>query len=362
MNKNTVLVSMSGGIDSSIAAVILQEQGYFVKGITFHTWDYLTASCDAKEKGCCSMDSIYEAKELCKKLDIEHHIIDLRETFKNSVITNFVDEYLAGRTPNPCVDCNSQIKWGEIIKKADELNCYYIASGHYARIRHEENGYIISKGIDQEKDQSYFLWNLSQDNLRRTLFPLGKFNKSEIRKMARDMGFIKLSEKRESQEICFIQDDDYRGFLRRQIPDIDEKIGEGDFVSSDGEYLGKHKGYPFYTIGQRKGLEIAVGYPLYVTKIDATTNTVTLGERSELDRLEMSVDNIYFHKYESIQAYNDLTVKIRYRNKGASCRVNWSEADKKLYVNFHSPVSAVTPGQSAVFYDGDDIVAGGIIS
>ncbi len=362
MDIKNVLVSMSGGIDSSIAAVLLQERGFIVKGITFQTWDYLTAACNEKEKGCCSLDSIYEAKELAKKLGIEHHIIDLRETFKQSVIVNFIDEYLSGRTPNPCVDCNSQIKWGEIIKKADELNCYYIASGHYAKLREENDRFILSKGVDPEKDQSYFLWNLSQENLKRTLFPIGDYSKKEIREIARKKGFEKLSKKRESQEICFIQDDDYRAFLRRQIPDIDSKIGEGDIISTKGEYLGKHKGYPFYTIGQRKGLDVAVGYPLYVTNINAEENTVTLGEKTDLEKQKMSIENINYIKYNSIPDNTELNVKIRYRNFGTFGKISSPDKSNRIHVKFNSPVSAITPGQSAVFYENDDLVAGGIIS
>jgi len=360
IDNKTVLVSMSGGIDSSVAAILLCEEGYNVKGITFQTWDYLTAACNEKEKGCCSLESIIEAKEMAGRLGIEHHIIDLRETFKQSVIVNFIDEYLSGRTPNPCVDCNSHIKWGAIIKKADELNCNYIASGHYARIREKNGRYILSKGIDETKDQSYFLWNLSQENLKRTIFPLGNYNKSDIRKIARDRGFKKLSNKRESQEICFIQDDDYRAFLRRQIPDIDNKIGEGHFISTKGEYLGKHKGYPFYTIGQRKGLEIAVGHPLYVVSIDAKTNVVSLGEKPELEKQKMSVDNINYLKYPSIPDNTRISVKVRYRNKATSCKITCM--NKKIHVEFDRSVSAITPGQSAVFYENDDLLAGGIIS
>ncbi len=350
---------MSGGIDSSVAAILLLEQGYDLVGVTFRTWDYISEGCMEKETGCCSVDAIFEAKHFCEKLGFDHHVLDIRASFEKSVIGNFVDEYLAGRTPNPCVVCNSHIKWGEIIKKADELGCDLIATGHYARIRHENDRYVLSCGRDKAKDQSYFLWTLTQENLSRTLFPLGEYEKTEIRKIAADKGFKKLSEKRESQEICFIPDDDYRAFLKKRIPDLETKYAGGDFVSTSGKLLGKHKGFPFYTIGQRKGLEIAVGHPLYVVKIIPDSNTIILGTRDELDSTAMEIKNINMVKYHEIPVGLEVKTKIRYRNPGTFSRVFHS--GDKLKVEFYKPVSAITPGQSAVIYEDDDVVAGGVI-
>ncbi len=359
MSKGRVLIAMSGGIDSSVAAILLKEQGYDLVGVTFRTWDYISKGCWEKETGCCSMDSIQEAKLMAEKLGFEHHVLDIRKEFNDFVINNFVDEYLAGRTPNPCVSCNSHIKWGEILKKADSLGCEFVATGHYAQIRNENGRYILSKGVDLSKDQSYFLWSLTQDNLKRTMFPLGGYLKPEIREIALERGFEKLSKKRESQEICFIPDNDYRKFLTERIPDINEKIGEGNFVDVEGKILGKHKGYPFYTIGQRKGLEIAVGHPLYVVNIDVETNTVILGLREDLLNNEMSVDNINLIKYDKIEGEIDSVTKIRYRDNGAPAVIK-QEGDI-LKFNFFEKVSAIAPGQSAVFYEGDDVIGGGLI-
>ncbi|MFC2128608.1 tRNA 2-thiouridine(34) synthase MnmA [Bacteroidota bacterium] len=359
-NKN-VLVAMSGGIDSSIAAILLQEEGYIIKGLTFQTWGDKSVTNMDDEKFDKNMQFIFEARELAKKLGFEHHVMDLRNIFKESVINYFIDEYISGRTPNPCVYCNAHIKWGVVMKKTDELGCDFMASGHYTRIRENNGRFILSKGKDSTKDQSYFLWNISQEKLKRIIFPLGNYDKTEIRKMAKERGFKKLSEKSESQEICFIQDEDYRSFLKKNVPDIDNKIVEGDFISTNGKYLGKHKGYPYYTIGQRKGLVIAVGHPLYVVKIDAENNIVTLGNKEDLNTSEMTVRDINYVKYSSIPENIELSVKIRYRNIATSCEISEEKPGNILKIKFHSPVSGVTPGQSAVFYEKDDIVAGGII-
>ncbi len=358
-NNKTVLLGMSGGIDSSVAAIILKEQGFKVTGITFRVWDYLSASCKAKEKGCCSLDSIIEAKELANKLNIEHHTVDLRNEFKVDVIDNFVAGYLNGLTPNPCIDCNSFIKWKYLLKKAEELNIDYVATGHYAKIKFDNNKYILQKGTDLTKDQSYFLWGLNQEEIKKTIFPLGNYLKSEIKQLAKDKGFVKLSEKKESQEICFIQDNDYRAFLKRAVPDIDNIVGEGNFISVEGKILGKHLGYPYYTIGQRKGLNIAVGHPLYVVKIDKDSNTIVLGEKKDLMSNRMEVGNVNFIKYDVFPEDKELTVKIRYRNDGHKCFVK--NENNKILVNFLNDVEGVTKGQSAVFYENDDVVGGGII-
>lgn len=353
-----LLLAMSGGIDSSVSALMLLDK-YEIVGATFRTYDSMKESCIAREKGCCTIESIMEAKRFAQSLGIDHHIVDFRERFAETVISNFVSEYLHGRTPNPCVVCNREIKWGVMLQKADELGCEYIATGHYARIMHENGRYFLRKGVDLSKDQTYFLWRLSQENLARTVFPLGEYTKDQIRAIADEKGFKALVKKRESQEICFVPDDDYRNFLRTQVPDIDEKIGEGDIVSPDGKVLGKHKGFPFYTIGQRKGLNVAVGHPVFVTEINPEKNTVTLGEREDLMRSEIVVADLNFMKYENLYSPMRLECKIRYNSKGVECEVV-QEGDR-LHIRFVQPVSAATPGQSAVLYDGDDVVAGGVI-
>ncbi len=246
-----------------------------------------------------------------------------------------------------------------MLQKADELGCEYIATGHYARIMHENGRYFLRKGVDLSKDQTYFLWRLSQENLARTIFPLAEYTKDQIRALADEKGFKALVKKRESQEICFVPDDDYRNFLRTQVPDIDDRIGEGDILSTDGKVLGKHKGFPFYTIGQRKGLNVAVGHPVFVTEINPEKNTVTLGEREDLMRSEIIVSDLNFMKYENLYSPMRLECKIRYNSRGVECEAR--QDGDKLYIRFAEPVSAATPGQSAVLYDGDDVVAGGVI-
>lgn len=353
-----LLLAMSGGIDSSVSALMLLGK-YEIVGATFRTYDSMKESCIAREKGCCTIESIMEAKRFAQSLGIDHHIVDFRERFAETVISNFVSEYLHGRTPNPCVVCNREIKWGVMLQKADELGCEYIATGHYARIMHENGRYFLRKGVDLSKDQTYFLWRLSQENLARTVFPLGEYTKDQIRAIADEKGFKALVKKRESQEICFVPDDDYRNFLRTQVPDIDEKIGEGDIISTDGKVLGKHKGFPFYTIGQRKGLNVAVGHPVFVTEINPEKNTVTLGEREDLMRSEIVVSDLNFMKYENLYSPMRLECKIRYNSRGVECEAR--QDGDKLYIRFAEPVSAATPGQSAVLYEGDDVVAGGVI-
>ena len=279
------MVAMSGGIDSTVAALMLHNEGYEVVGITMKTWDYASSGSSKKETGCCNLDSFNDARQAAVNNGFPHFVLDIREEFGGFVIENFVDEYLAGRTPNPCVMCNTHIKWRALLKRADALDCEFIATGHYGNIREYDNGrFGISKGLDETKDQSYVLWGLQQDLLRRTLLPLGKYRKTEIRQMAEDFGYPELAKKSESYEICFVPDNDYRGFLKRRVPGLEEKVNGGNFVDKHGNILGKHKGFPFYTIGQRKGLEIAFGKPMYVTAIDPDSNAVVLGEEGDLDR------------------------------------------------------------------------------
>ncbi len=355
-----VLVAMSGGVDSSVAAVMLHEQGYEVIGITMKTWDYASSGSSSKETGCCSLDSINDARALAVSYGFPHYILDIREEFGNFVIDNFVEEYLAGRTPNPCVLCNTHIKWEALIKRANHLDCEFIATGHYANIREENNRKIISKGKDESKDQSYVLWGVSQANLSRTMLPLGKFHKSEIKQMAIDMGQVALAAKSESYEICFVPDNDYRAFLNNKVPGLAQQVAGGNFVLQDGTVLGQHKGYPFYTVGQRKGLEIALGEPMFVLDIQPDKNEVVLGKIGELEKQEAIVRGFNLVKYENILTPIDSLTKIRYKDKGTMSSIV-QEADY-IKVDFYSPVSGLAPGQSAVFYEGNDLIGGGIIS
>ncbi len=358
--KGKVLVAMSGGIDSTVVALMLHQQGYEVVGITMKTWDYAASGGSKKETGCCNLDSFNDARQDAVEHGFAHYILDIREEFGDFVIDNFVEEYLAGRTPNPCVLCNTHIKWRALLKRADALGCEHIATGHYAKIRQHDNGrYVISKAVDHTKDQSYVLWGLQQDLLSRTLLPLGGYKKTEIRQMAHDFGYPALAKKAESYEICFVPDNDYRGFLKRRVPDLESKVAGGSFVDKHGNILGQHRGYPFYTIGQRKGLDIALGKPVFVTHIDPDHNTVTLGDEEDLDQQEMMVSKLNFIKYEQLPAGMEVTTKIRYKDAGTLSTL-YPESNR-CKVRFFESAKGVAPGQSAVFYEGDDVLGGGII-
>jgi tRNA-specific 2-thiouridylase len=324
------------------------------------TWDYASAGGSSKETGCCSLDSINDARSLAVGYGFPHYILDIREEFGDFVIDNFVDEYLAGRTPNPCVLCNTYIKWEALLKRADKLDCEFIATGHYANIRQQDNGrYVISKGKDEHKDQSYVLWGVSQENLARTKFPLGSFAKSEIKQMALDMGQVELANKSESYEICFVPDNDYRAFLRHKVSDLDERIGPGNFVLSNGKVVGKHLGYPYYTIGQRKGLGIALGEPMFVTRILPESNTVMLGTQNELEQVSARVKNLNLVKYENILSPLEAVTKVRYKDAGTLSTI--VQDGNELKIDFHHAVSGIAPGQSAVFYEGSDLLGGGFL-
>ncbi|HMQ49310.1 MAG TPA: tRNA 2-thiouridine(34) synthase MnmA [Saprospiraceae bacterium] len=355
-----VLVAMSGGIDSTVTAMLMHEAGYEVIGITMKTWDYANSGGEKKETGCCSLDSINDARQVAVNMGFHHFIVDIRAEFGDYVIDNFVDEYLAGRTPNPCVLCNTHIKWSALLKRADALDCEFIATGHYAQIKEQDDRLYISKSKDLQKDQSYVLWGLSQECLRRSRFPLGTFTKPEVRQMAADRGYLDLAKKAESYEICFVPDNDYRSFLRRRVDGLDEKVSGGHFVNTQGEVIGQHQGYPFYTIGQRKGLGLAFGEPMFVTEIRPESNTVVLGKIDELIRNGMTVGQVNAMKYANIPEGLEVVSKIRYRDAGTMSRLIQIDGDK-LEVEFFAHVKGVAPGQSAVFYEGDDVVGGGVI-
>ncbi|MDW3210595.1 MAG: tRNA 2-thiouridine(34) synthase MnmA [Reichenbachiella sp.] len=358
--KGRVLVAMSGGIDSSVAAVMLYEQGYEVIGMTMKTWDYNSSGSSKKETGCCSLDSINDARNIAVNLGFPHYILDIREEFGDYVINHFTDEYLAGRTPNPCVLCNTHIKWDALLRRADKLGCDFIATGHYANVREENGRYVISKGVDEMKDQSYALWGVSQQSLSRTLLPLGHLKKSEIREMARERGFTDLLNKSESYEICFVPDNDYRGFLKRRVEGLEEKVAGGEFVLEDGTVVGTHEGYPFYTVGQRKGLGIALGFPAYVVEINKEKNQVVLGTFDELSRDGMYVNQLILGKYSSLDERMDTVTKVRYNDSGNPAVIE--QVGDTMKVFFGNGVSAIAPGQAAVFYEGNDVIGGGWIS
>ena len=362
--KTRVLLGMSGGIDSTVSAMLLLEQGYEVVGVTFRTYDSIKESCLAKEKGCCSVESVMEAKHNAERMGFEHHIVDFRETFRRCVIQNFIDEYMAGHTPNPCVLCNSTIKWGEMLRLADELNCDFIATGHYARIE-ERNGHLyLAAAADTRKDQTYFLWRLTEEQLRRTVFPLGGYTKDQVREIARSHGYETLAQKRESQEICFVPDDDYRAFLRANVPDNNERVRAGEYIDRNGKVLGSHQGFVNYTIGQRKGLGIALGHPAYVTHIDAASNRVTLGTNEDLLASELT-----FRVVNPLRLLTDgspVTAKVRYRSPAVETILQPTPPLRggergEVCLQFTSPVWGVTPGQSVVLYQDGLVIGGGII-
>lgn len=357
--KGKVLVAMSGGIDSTVTAMLMHEAGYEVVGITMKTWDYAGSGGTKKETGCCSLDSINDARQVAVDMDFHHFIIDIREEFGDYVIDDFVNEYIAGRTPNPCILCNTHIKWSALLKRADSLDCEYIATGHYAKINQSNNRYFISRAADPRKDQSYVLWGLSQDCLSRSIFPLADYTKDEIRQMAADRGYDELAKKAESYEICFVPDNDYRGFLKRRVPTLAEQVAGGQFVDQSGQVIGTHDGYPFYTIGQRKGLGGGFKTPKYVTKIIPEDNVVVLGDATDLIKNGMIVTDINMMKYNQIPPNTEALTMVRYNDPG--CLAKLYPQDDQLKVEFMADVKGVAPGQSAVFYDGNDVIGGGRI-
>ena len=355
--EKRVLVGMSGGIDSSATCIMLQEQGYEVVGVTMRTWDVASQFATPSQE---EPNFILEARALAEKLGIEHHVADVREEFKQVIVKYFIDEYMQGRTPNPCVMCNPLFKERLLCEWADKTECAWISTGHYCRLDERNGNLYIVAGDDITKDQSYFLWRLPQEVLRRFLFPLGNFTKQEVREYLKDKGFEAKAKEGESMEVCFIEGD-YRDFLRQQIPDIDTKIGPGYFVDSKGVKIGQHKGFPYYTIGQRKGLGIALGHPAHVLRINAEKNTVMLGTADDLKTEYMLVEDALLIDTDEVLQCENLTVRIRYRSKPIPCQVLPLEEGRML-VRFLGEASAIAPGQSAVFYDGQRVLGGAFIA
>lgn len=355
-----VLVGMSGGVDSSAVAALLVEQSYEVIGITIKTYDYSrTGGNIGNESSCCSLDGINDARRVALQLGIPHYVVDFTEPFKARVIDYFTNEYLRGRTPNPCVQCNRYIKWGELLRKADALGAAFIATGHYARIRRDDTTgrYILARGHDRRKDQSYALWALTQEQLARTLFPLAEWTKDETRAYLERRN-IAVAHKHESYELCFVPDNDYARFIAETVPESSNTAGP---ILYRDRVLGQHRGYPFYTIGQRRGLGVAFPEPLYVLDIVPEQNAIIVGPEDELYHARLTAGAVNCIKYPELAEPMDLVVKIRYKDDGAPARC-WIADDGLLYVEFETPRRAITPGQSVVLYDGDDVVAGGIIA
>lgn len=363
MNKKRVIVAMSGGVDSSVAAALLHKQGYDVIGITMKTWGFMEVGGAPKhESGCCSLDAIYDAKNVANKFGIPHYTVDFTKAFEDAVIDNFVDEYLNGRTPNPCVVCNRKIKWEEMLKKADSLDAHYVATGHYAVVEYNEaeGRYVMKNAKDNRKDQSYALWGLTQESLSRTLFPLGGFTKPEIREMAEEFG-LKTAGKPDSQEICFVADNNYERFLRERIPDVIDGIDQGDMVYK-GKKVGEHKGIPFYTVGQRRGLGVAMGKPVYVTEIKHEDNIIEIGDKEDLMEYDLTGEDVNYVSKSSLKKGDIVSAKIRYSDKGSTAEVIDAGEDT-FKIKFVEPKSAITPGQSVVLYDEMGyVLAGGVIA
>jgi tRNA-specific 2-thiouridylase len=356
-----VAVAMSGGVDSSLTAVLLKERGYHVIGLTMRLWD---ASEDGNAR-CCSPTAFDDARAICHQWGIPHYVLDLRKAFAEKVVEPFVREYLHGRTPNPCVLCNSEIKWGALWHKAQAVGAQALATGHYARIRWDERRgrFLLLRGLDPIKDQSYALWGLSQDNLSGTIFPLGELTKAQTRRLAQEQG-LKVADKRESQEICFVPDNDYAQFIRERLkvdtPQRSYRWSGGLIEDREGRTLGKHAGIPFYTIGQRRGLGLATGKPLYVLDIDPRHNRLVVGSAEELFSRHLWVEGLNWVSRDEIKTAIRCAAQIRYAHRAASIEL-FPLSDGGLHGVFRRPQRAITPGQSAVFYHGQELLGGGFI-
>ena len=358
MSGKKVVIGMSGGVDSSVGAYLLKEQGYDVVGVTMQIWQEEEAEVQEENGGCCGLSAVDDARRVAWELDIPYYVMNFRQEFKEHVIDYFVEEYIRGRTPNPCIACNRYVKWESLLKRSLDIGAEYIATGHYARIEHLPNGrYALRKSVTAAKDQTYALYNLTQYQLSHTLMPVGEYSKEEIRAIA-DQIHLQVASKPDSQEICFIPDHDYAKFIEEHT---DTGLPEGNFVDLDGNVLGRHKGITHYTIGQRKGLNLSMKRPVFVVEIRPETNEVVIGDSEDVFSDTLRCDHLNWMAIDGLHGEEmQVTAKIRYSHKGAPCIIREVEEDVVECV-FEEPQRAITPGQAVVFYDGDYVVGGGII-
>lgn len=349
---------MSGGVDSSVAAYLLKEQGYDVIGVTMQIWQDEEEAMKSENGGCCGITAVDDARRVAEFLNIPYYVMNFKKEFKDNVIDYFIEEYLVGRTPNPCIACNRYVKWESLLNRSIQIGADYIATGHYARIIQLPNGrYAIRNSATARKDQTYALYNLTQYQLSKTLMPIGDYTKEEIREIAAKIG-LPIAHKPDSQEICFVTDNDYAGFIDREAG---KKVpGEGNFVTKEGKILGKHKGITHYTVGQRKGLNLAFGYPVFVVEIRPDTNEVVIGTNEDVFTDTILCDNLNFMSIEDLTKPHRVLAKIRYSHQGSFCNIEKRD-DGKILCTFEEPVRASTPGQAVVFYEDDYVLGGGII-
>ena len=360
MQNEKVVVGMSGGVDSSVAALLLKEKGYDVIGITMQIWQDESPDAIAARNGCCGLSAVDDARRVAEKLDIPYYVMNFKEEFRENVMDYFVREYLQGRTPNPCIACNRYVKWESLLKRSMDIGAAYIATGHYARIMKLPNGrYAIRRSVTDAKDQTYALYNLTQEQLSHTLMPVGEYEKPQVRKIAGEAG-LPVSHKPDSEEICFIPDNDYAGFIERTAGSL--VPGPGNFVTQDGEILGRHKGITHYTIGQRRGLGLAMGHYVFVTDIRPETNEVVIGNDEDVYGDALTCSSLNFMSVPELPLNEERRVwaKIRYRHRGEWCTIKRTGTDE-ISAHFEKKVRAITPGQAVVFYEDDCVYGGGII-
>ncbi len=356
-NTKTVVVGMSGGVDSSVAAYLLKEQGYEVIGVTMQIWQDEERVVEEENGGCCGLTAVDDARRVAADLEIPYYVMNFKKEFKQHVIDYFIDEYLHGRTPNPCIACNRYVKWESLLKRSLDIGADYIATGHYARIEKLENGrYTLKRSATLEKDQTYALYNLTQEQLSRTLMPVGEYTKEEVREIAEKI-CLRVANKPDSQDICFVPDGDYAGFIEKSL---EGELPTGNFVLTTGEILGPHKGITHYTVGQRKGLGLALGYPAFVVEIRPETNEVVIGTNEDSMSFYVRANQLNFMSIEEITEPLRVFAKIRYNHKGAWCTIEKVGEDEVL-CTFEEKQRAITPGQAVVFYDGDCVLGGGTI-
>ncbi len=358
MTKKKVVVGMSGGVDSSVAAYLLKEQGYDVIGVTMQIWQDEDRDVQEENGGCCGLSAVDDARRVAQSLDIPYYVMNFKEEFKCKVMDYFVEEYLIGRTPNPCIACNRYVKWESMLRRSLEIGADYIATGHYARIAKMPNGrYAIRNSVTAEKDQTYALYNLTQEQLAHTLMPVGEYTKEEIREIAEELA-LPVAHKPDSQEICFIPDHDYAAYIEREAGGRVPKAG--NFVTKDGKVLGRHLGITHYTVGQRRGLNLAMGHPVFVTQIRPETDEVVIGEAKEVFGDILYCDHINYMGMEDLLQPREVLAKIRYAHAGERCVIERVEEDV-IKCTFHNPVRAITPGQAVVFYEDGYVLGGGSI-